>query len=63
MKSQFTSQLTAVSELDLFSGDKTDQFESQIRIFPANVGIRGIVLCFEEICDCFYRKQYLPIYI
>lgn len=30
IKSQFTIQFIAVSKLDLFSGDKTDCFASQI---------------------------------
>lgn len=33
IKSRLTIQLLAVSKLDLFSGDKTDYFESKIRIF------------------------------
>lgn len=33
IKSELTIQLLAVSKLDLFSGDKTDYFESKIRIF------------------------------
>lgn len=45
MKSQFTIQGIVVSKLDIFSGDKTDYLESQIRIFPPDVLVCGRFLC------------------
>lgn len=63
IKGLFTIQFTAVCKLDLFNGDKTDYFESQIETLAPGVLIDVGFLCiFVVICGCIFCTQYLCIF-
>lgn len=63
IKGLFTIQFTAVCKLDLFNGDKTDYFESQIETLAPGVLVDvGFLWFFVVICGCIFCTQYFCIF-